>query len=119
MSAAFLMALERVFRIARRRWPKMRAGFYFSLFGNPHRHLILKGMVGKVRDIKWVKYSKFSEEKPNRLLQGSLMHYSSYETRDLERESSMAVPFAEKIMHLGYRALHWNIRMRPSRWLCR
>lgn len=82
----FLRDLQYVLLRARERWPKMRAGFCFALYGCPSRHLILKGMVGKVRDFKIKKYYEFVDEKAKRLFSMGLFYNSSYESREPELE---------------------------------
>ncbi|MEK7465355.1 MAG: hypothetical protein AAB631_01100 [Patescibacteria group bacterium] len=80
----FLRDLQYVFFRARKRWPKMRTGFCFALYGYPSRNLILKGMVGKVRDFKLEKYYELVDEKAKRLFYRGPFHNSSYESREPE-----------------------------------
>lgn len=81
----FLRDLSWVFARMRKRWPKARAGFCFGLYDGKNHHLLLKGMVGKVRDFKLKKYEMLVEEKAHRLLT-RLSDGSSYESRVPEGE---------------------------------
>jgi len=82
---AFIVNLELVHKKAREIFPKLRAGFCFALYNRLGCHLVLKGIVGKVRDFKLPKYEQLVEEKASRLITRHDDH-TSYQSRNEDSE---------------------------------
>ena len=81
----FILVVQTVHKALRLMEDGTRSGFFFALYGSRFCNVILKGMIGKVRDFKLPKYEHLVEEKAGRLFINTI-HRSSHESRNTDEE---------------------------------